>query len=290
MQNNKIGRVFNKIICGILLTASIKAHAATPEHTNVPPPPLPNDFAKEVGVVAKSVFRVVCPISDRPNAFSHGTGFLHKSGYVITAAHVVKECKQIFILKPNNEQVEADLKNMEPDLDLALLEPKNKLGQDYLSLYTDESIQIGQQVATWGYPAGYHGVMPLLTIGYLSGVDGQQLPSGKVIGRYVVNSAFNSGNSGGPLIDVQSGKVIGVVDSKLAPLSQNTIQGIQILKKMNGMTYGFTTSDGREVRVSPNDVISSILDDLRGQIQLVIGYAVMSKDIIDFVHSENVQP
>ncbi|MFT8978760.1 MAG: hypothetical protein ABF981_04675, partial [Gluconobacter oxydans] len=108
--------------------------------------------------------------------------------------------------------------------------------------------------------------------------------------RYVVNSAFNSGNSGGPLIDVQSGKVIGVVDSKLAPLSQNTIQGIQILKKMNGMTYGFTTSDGREVRVSPNDVISSILDDLRGQIQLVIGYAVMSKDIIDFVHSENVQP
>ena len=44
-------------------------------------------------------------------------------------------------------------------------------------------------------------------------------PSGTTINRWCVNAASNSGNSGGPLLDIENGEVIGVVSSKLAPIS-----------------------------------------------------------------------
>lgn len=56
--------------------------------------PIETDSAGKAGRIAMAaVARILCP-----NQGTGGTGFLHKSGIVITAAHVVTACTPIVIL------------------------------------------------------------------------------------------------------------------------------------------------------------------------------------------------
>ena len=74
-----------------------------------------------------------------------------------------------------------------------------------LEIASTNEFKIGTQVSTWGYPGGYFGLFPMLSVGYLAGIDAFQAKSGKIIKQWVVNAAFNGGNSGGPLIHIESG-------------------------------------------------------------------------------------
>ena len=89
-------------------------------------------------------------------------------------------------------------------------------------------MKIGTRITTWGFPAGYSWLTPLLTVGYLAGVDQPVTELGVAPIRWVVNAAFNSGNSGGPIID-DDGEVIGVVVSKLLPVPQQIQDALQAL-------------------------------------------------------------
>lgn len=171
--------------------------------------PIDSDSAGRGGIVAvQSVLRIICTQSN-----SSGTGFLHKSGNLITAAHVVSGCSQPIILQPNGTQIVGSVKAQDDDLDLALIEPATKIDAPALAISMKSDLQIGTQVTTWGYPGGYFGRAPMLSVGYLSGLDARKHDSGKIVSQWVVNAAFNSGNSGGPLLQLESGEVIGVVSS-----------------------------------------------------------------------------
>jgi len=105
--------------------------------------------------------------------------------------------------------------------DISVLKPAVTITGTPLSISSREDFTVGTQVSTWGFPGGYFGVSPMLSVGYLSGIDGIRTASGTVIRQWVVNAAFNSGNSGGPLLHIETGEVIGVVSSKLAPINQS---------------------------------------------------------------------
>jgi S1-C subfamily serine protease len=68
-------------------------------------------------------------------------------------------------------------------------------------------------VTTWGYPFGYNGTSPLLSVGYVAGF--REVPAedgkGKATKHIIVNGAFNHGNSGGPLLVAQDNQVVGIV-------------------------------------------------------------------------------
>jgi hypothetical protein len=106
-----------------------------------------------------------------------------------------------------------------------------------------------------------------------------------------VNAAFNSGNSGGPLVDVETGDVIGIVDSKLAPISPQTASALNALQsQISGMVYQATGPDGKQTSVSEAQVVALILNELRQQTQLVIGMAVLPTDLKKFLKAQNVDP
>jgi S1-C subfamily serine protease len=241
---------------------------------------------KNGATTAQAVYRLICPALN-----SSGTGFLHKSGNIITAAHVVHGCPDPEILLPDGSLNALSIKIIDDDFDVAILTPATPIATAPLPLSAAPNLKIGMQVVTWGFPGGYNGRAPLLSVGYLAGMDAVRTPSGKIVTQWVVNAAFNSGNSGGPLIQVETGDVIGVVSSKLTPLSEESSVILNTLAaSSSGMQYGFTTTDGSTTTLSEAQIVEKVLLELRRQTQLVIGYAVLSFDLKALLLRGGVDP
>lgn len=243
---------------------------------------------KAASAVQKGVLRVICRATNMG-----GTGFLHKSGNVITAAHVVKDCKakDIILITPTGSGYALAAVDADDALDLALLRPVAALPGQPLSLAPVATPELGMQVATWGYPGGYDGLAPLLSVGYLSGTQYFKTPTGSPIQRWVINAAFNGGNSGGPVLSLENGTIIGVVSSKLAPVPDDIAAIIDLLgKQTSGLIYEGTKPDGSKVTYTEGQLIGEVLQYLRRQVQLVIGYSVSPDDIAKFLRSRNIVP
>ena len=244
--------------------------------------PLATDSAGRMGAIAtQSVYKLIIAKKNRT-----GTGFLHISGNVLTAAHVIEGANptDVVILIADGKKIAVEKIVAGPDVDIAMLTPKRKIKAKALPLATTEQFSVGTQVSTWGFPAGYNGMQPMLSVGYLSGKDAIRSSSGKIVGRFVVNAAFNAGNSGGPLIDIESGSVIGIVASKLAPMPPYIESALQALKNDKSISaFSIMKPDGTTERISNSQVLEQVLQYLRSQTQLVVGRAVLTGDIKTFL-------
>jgi hypothetical protein len=233
-----------------------------------------------------SVFRII----DTKNSTA-GSGFLHKSGWIITAAHVISDCSasDLVILLSDGSQIKVDSTIFDTHLDLGLMKPTTPIVVPSLALANTPMLPMGAMVTTWGFPVGYSSLVPLLTVGYLAGVDQVQTPTGISPQRWVVNAAFNGGNSGGPVLDVDNGNVIGVVSSKLAPIPPTIESALTALSKQrSGFMYTETKPDGSTVQISEGQIVGEILKYLRSQVQLVLGHAVTSVDLIHFLQKNGI--
>lgn len=290
-QSSRSGRRL-KFVFSLTLLATICRGAAAPTTgggtTSLPVPATVDRSLAAQGSAAAthSVLRIIC---GQQGTF--GTGFLHRSGFVISANHVVNGCPQPILLLSNGAQIGATVIATDSDHDLALIKPATPIKAPGFPISARSYFAIGSRVATWGFPAGYSGLLPLMTFGYLSGVDGQPTPSGKIARLWVVNAAFNSGNSGGPLVESKNGEVIGVVSRKLAPVSLQTLQILNALEQQNsGFLYTVTMPDGSNETLTEGQLIGKALNDLRGQVQLVIGEAVTVDDLRTFLKDQKITP
>lgn len=245
-------------------------------------PPLYSDSAGKFGhKAAISVFRLVIPKLDRT-----GTGFLHKSGKILTAAHVVAGCvpKDVRIHLPGGKNVTVSNMISDEDIDVAILTPNPKINSDSLPISYKKQVYMGAQVSTWGFPRGYNGMFPMLSVGYVAGIDSIQSTSGMTIERLVVNAAFNAGNSGGPLIEIETGSVIGIVTSKLAPIPQNIEIILKAMRENKlGTIWEHTKPDGTVERFSQDQMLEKVIQYLRSQTQLVVGHAVLPGQLNRFI-------
>ncbi len=251
--------------------------------------PITTESAGQQGKLAsQSVMRVVCKSTNMG-----GTGFLHKSGRIISAAHVVIGCPEtdIAIIMPSGKILSVKSFKADPQLDLVLIIPSETIAGNALTISNKTEITVGTPVVTWGFPAGYNGLMPLLTVGYLAGVDRVQTQTVLTPLRWVINAAFNGGNSGGPVLSQEDGSVIGVVSSKLAPIPPYIESALAALaNQKSGFTYTRTLLSGKTETVSEGQVVAEVLTYLRSQTQLVLGHAVTAQDLMVFLNKEGVAP
>jgi len=285
--NMKILRyVYEPLVCLIILFLLTHAHA----QDQIPvAAPMTTDLAGSTAAVAlPSVLRVVIPSKN-----STGTAFLHKSGVLLTAAHVVKDAAPSDILLLDAKAQRHSITNVmiDEDMDIAILFPHQSIAAPAMELTSESQFKVGMQVSTWGYPGGYNGLPPLLMSGYLAGVDVVKTDSGKRVVRWVVNAAFNNGNSGGPLVDIEKGKIIGLVSSKLAPLPKDIESALAALKNQKfGFRFARSDTGGKSENLSEAQVVELVLQHLRSQTQLVIGYAVTIGDLKTFLKSKGIDP
>jgi S1-C subfamily serine protease len=196
------------------------------------------------------------------------------------------------MILPNGTRAAVTIIATDQDHDLALVKPSVAVAAPPLSIATTDDFKVGTQVSTWGYPGGYFGLSPMLSVGYLAGIDASRTGSGKIIRQWVVNAAFNGGNSGGPLVHIETGTVFGVVSSKLAPISNETAQILQALENNSGtgIMYNGKTADGKDVSFTEGQLVGRVLKELRQQVQLVIGKAVLREDLVAFLKANKIEP
>jgi S1-C subfamily serine protease len=182
--------------------------------------------------VIRAVLRIECGKDN-----TKGTGFAIGNGEVITTnSHVVGTCTAedlVGISSVKEQPVRFTVLARDSNRDLALL----CAGQPppyTLKLSGDEHPDVETEVETWGYPLRYNDTAPILSRGYVAGYrldvkrpEGGQ--PGDPVSRIIVNGALNPGNSGGPLIDRATHKVIGVVVEKwflFSPNIESVIKGL----------------------------------------------------------------
>lgn len=131
-----------------------------------------------------------------------GTGFLvSSSGYIISNQHVVGDEKNITVKMKSGEVAIGSVikKNKRQDLVLIKITGSN---YNWIRLSKGDDIKIGGDVLAIGTPEG---LSWSISKGIVSAVRTNQR------GRYIqTDAAVNHGNSGGPLIDISTGRAIGV--------------------------------------------------------------------------------
>ena len=156
---------------------------------------------------------------------SAGSGFIISAdGYVVTNYHVVQGAKQVTVIPHDGKEMEAKVVGTDSANDIALLKVEGE-NLPFVTLGSSDALAVGDQVVAIGNPLGE--LTATLTVGYISAKDRIVNTDGTVINMLQTDAAINSGNSGGPLFDM-NGNVVGITTAKYSGNSNSgaTIEGL----------------------------------------------------------------
>lgn len=145
-----------------------------------------------------------------------GTGFIiSEDGYIVTNAHVVSGYSDITVTLNDEKKTEypATIVGEDVTTDIAVLQIRAN-GLPTAEIGTSADLQVGQDVVVIGNPLGEE-FSGSVTTGIISALDRQlEFDDGSVYDYIQTDAAINSGNSGGPLVNMY-GHVIGVNAAKI---------------------------------------------------------------------------
>tara|TARA_R110002110_G_scaffold91196_3_gene236951 strand:- start:140 stop:859 length:720 start_codon:yes stop_codon:yes gene_type:complete len=146
-----------------------------------------------------------------PSGMGSGNYFrMGKHRFILTAAHVVNDVDEIWIVEKGMKSTKAKIVYLSVDSDIAVLIPEEKLRHTKaLPFRRDINNQMGEKIYHTGHPAreGWH-----MSEGILTGTHEDTL---------MLNSFAWPGSSGSVVFD-QQGRVLGIVSA----LRMDTIMGV----------------------------------------------------------------
>jgi serine protease Do len=157
----------------------------------------------------------VAPSADEPMSIVDGLGsgvLISNDGRVLTAAHVVQTADVASVEFANGEVIVARVIGSDVQSDVALLQLKQMpKGIAPAPLGDSDKVEVGDQVFVIGAP---YGISQTLSVGHLSGRRRLNSNDGSAtsVEFLQTDAAINTGNSGGPMFDMD-GNVIGIVSS-----------------------------------------------------------------------------
>jgi len=142
---------------------------------------------------------------------AEGSGFvIDTKGDIITNEHVVDGANSIKVRFKDGSTAKATLVGSDKSTDIAVIRVDVSASELHpLTLGNSTNVQPGQTVAAIGSP---YGLPESMTAGIVSAIDRTITAPNKfsLSGSIQTDAAINHGNSGGPLLDVATGDVIGV--------------------------------------------------------------------------------
>ena len=153
-----------------------------------------------------------------------GSGFvLTADGYIVTNNHVVADADEdtVVVQFYSGEEYPAVIIGTDSMNDVALLKIEAE-GLQTVTVGDSDEVEVGETVEAIGNPLG--DLTFTMTAGYISALDREIDADGTPINMLQTDAAINSGNSGGPLFDM-NGNIIGVTTAKV---SGTTDSGVSI--------------------------------------------------------------
>lgn len=158
------------------------------------------------------------PIEGELQLIGHGTGFFfQKDGYILTNQHVTEGADEIRVKVPDlTKEIVATQLGSSSELDLSVIKVDPVDGKDFPTLAfldPNEKLRIGEAVAAIGNPFEYD---QTITSGIISAnereitIPDEQTRTNRTYKHLLqTNAQINSGNSGGPLVNMH-GEVVGI--------------------------------------------------------------------------------
>jgi len=139
-------------------------------------------------------------------AVAEGSGvIIDAQGHILTNAHVVQGATKLEVVFNDGSTTSAQLVGADATKDIAVLQVSGNVPA-YLTLGDSSALQLGETVIAIGSPLGtYSGSV---TVGVVSGLD-RSVQGASQDHLIQTDAAINSGNSGGPLLNL-NGEVIGI--------------------------------------------------------------------------------
>jgi len=176
-------------------------------------------------VYEKNIPSVVSIISQSHSGGSTGTGvILSEKGYIVTNAHVVEDAQSVSIQLTDERIFQASLIGADEITDLAVLFIE---ADDLVPAEFGDSAQlrVGDTVTAIGDPLGVE-FRGSFTDGIISAINRDVSIDGRTMSLIQTNAALNSGNSGGPLINIY-GQVIGINTMKIGAFTDSAgVEGL----------------------------------------------------------------
>lgn len=173
--------------------------------------------------------------------FGIGSGVvILENGTILTNLHVVAGAERLSVTFHDGTESEAVVVGLHPKNDLAVIRAR-KIPDDLPAAVMGSAgrLRPGDEVVAVGFPFG---IGPSVSAGVVSGLNRSlRSPKGEnmLSGLIQFDAAANSGNSGGPLVNME-GELVGIVTAILNPTRARTFIGIGFAVTMEsaGMAVG----------------------------------------------------
>lgn len=207
--------------------AVLPSDPAAPEETAALTPaaePLAGEFRMTISsgsgrkmelpdIYKKVIPSVVSITTLTPGGNATGTGIvLSEDGYLVTNYHVISGAEEIRALLTSGEEYRAAMVGWDETSDLAVLKIDAE-GLTPAEFGSSDSMEVGDAVVAIGDPLGTE-LRGTMTDGIICGIQRDVHVGDRTMSLMQTNAALNSGNSGGPLVNM-AGQVIGINTMKL---------------------------------------------------------------------------
>jgi len=234
-----------------------------------------------VAAVSPSVVRILVVIQKDGRSIPTvlGSGFVvGPDGLVATAAHVIEGMPpQAILVVPADiqtftpESAKSTIVAVDQKNDLVLLRSDASKTRKPLQLEPTANVLVGEDALVFGFPLGN----PVLTVGKgMVAAKTTRSPSDTQLLK--LDASINKGNSGGPVVRISTGKVIGLASLKEGSL-QERLQKLMREKPTASFSIG-----GND----PIELIKFIVQDMETNLQLGLGYAVASEHLRALLESK----
>lgn len=166
---------------------------------------------------------IVSISTDGAEGMGSGTGIvLTEDGYILTCNHVIEETYTCQVTTWDDEVYEATLVGGDAQTDLAVLKI-DASGLTPAEFGRSDELTVGDEALAIGDPLGST-LRGTLTNGIISAINRDVTVNGYQMTLIQTTAALNSGNSGGPLINIY-GQVVGVTNMKMNSTNV-TVEGL----------------------------------------------------------------
>ncbi len=258
-------------------------------------------FKQALGYTVKVKTTVKLPFGEDIKGVWGGAGFLvdARSGWIMTNAHVAgRSPAELKVAFHDGGYLEARQVYIDPYLDLAILEVQgeNKLEAiKAASLDCGDPPAVGHPVGAFGHPwsLSYTGTRGIIS-GVTSKIEAEMLQT---------DAPVNPGNSGGPLISLRTGKVVGIATSRIdddddqgtnfAVPMKHACRVLRLLQKGSDpsppelpVTFFLDVDDGKTLTVAKSYLDPDLLPLQSGDvIREVIGVSAKIENEAQLVHA-----